>query len=125
MKALVVDDSSAMRSYLRRILAEHGFETAQAGDGEEALAVLDDAPRPDLILLDWNMPGRNGFETLKEIRERDELASVPVMMVTTEVDMREVVMALDAGANEYLMKPFTPEIMSAKLELMGFGAITQ
>jgi len=125
MKALVVDDSSAMRSYLRRILAEHGFETAQAGDGEEALAVLDDAPRPDLILLDWNMPGRNGFETLKEIRERDELASVPVMMVTTEVDMSEVVMALDAGANEYLMKPFTPEIMSAKLELLGFGAITQ
>jgi len=125
MKALVVDDSSAMRSYLRRILAEHGFETAQAGDGEEALAVLDDAPRPDLILLDWNMPGRNGFETLKEIRERDELSSVPVMMVTTEVDMSEVVMALDAGANEYLMKPFTPEIMSAKLELLGFGAITQ
>ncbi len=100
MKALVADDSSTMRLYMQRILAHHGFDSVHAVDGEEALSKLTEGLTPDLILLDWNMPLRDGFETLKAIRQRERWDSIPVMMVTTEIDMHEVVQALQAGANE-------------------------
>jgi two-component system chemotaxis response regulator CheY len=125
MKALIVDDSSAMRSYLTRILAPNGFNCSHAADGDEALQVLAEDEEFDLVLLDWNMPMRDGLQTLKAIRANSDFDRIRVMMVTTEIDQERILLALDSGANEYLMKPFTPEIVAAKLMLLGFEAITQ
>jgi two-component system chemotaxis response regulator CheY len=125
MKALIVDDSSAMRSYLTRILSPNGFQCSHAADGDEALQVLGDDEQYDLVLLDWNMPMRDGLETLKSIRKQPEFDEIRIMMVTTEIDQERILLALDSGANEYLMKPFTPEIVCAKLTLLGFEVVTQ
>jgi two-component system chemotaxis response regulator CheY len=125
MKALIVDDSSAMRSYLTRILVPQGFQCAHAGDGDEALQVLGEDTDFDLVLLDWNMPMRDGLQTLKAIRKQSDYDNIRIMMVTTEIDQERILLALDTGANEYLMKPFTPEIVVAKLALLGFEAVTQ
>jgi two-component system chemotaxis response regulator CheY len=125
MKALIVDDSSAMRSYLTQILVPHSFECSHANDGDEALQVLADEENFDLVLLDWNMPMRDGLQTLNAIRKQPEFDNIRVMMVTTEIDQERILQALSGGANEYLMKPFTPEIVAAKLMLLGFEAVTQ
>jgi two-component system, chemotaxis family, chemotaxis protein CheY len=121
MNALIVDDSSAMRAFLARILKAQGFETAQAQDGEVALKTLDAGLCPDLILLDWNMPVKDGLQTLIAIRTRYSLRNVPVVMVTTEIELSDVERALAAGASEYVMKPFTPAVISDKLQLLGFA----
>lgn len=125
MKALIVDDSSAMRSYLTRLLVPHGFECSHAGDGDEALQILADDENFELVLLDWNMPMRDGLQTLNAIRRQSAFDGIRVMMVTTEIDQERILLALDSGANEYLMKPFTPEIVAAKLMLLGFETVTQ
>jgi two-component system, chemotaxis family, chemotaxis protein CheY len=125
MKALIVDDSSAMRSYLTRILLPYGFLCSHAADGDEALQVLAKHEPFDLVLLDWNMPLRDGLQTLRDIRRRHEFDGIRIMIVTTEIDQDRILLALDCGANEYLMKPFTPEIVDAKLTLLGFEAVVQ
>jgi len=118
-KVLIVDDSKMIRVILRRTLTEIGYEVCEAGHGKEALAVIDSGcDGLGLVLVDWNMPEMNGFELLTEIRKRPELSQVKVVMVTTEAELGHMSQALEAGANEYIMKPFTKEIVMEKLELL-------
>ncbi len=122
MKALIVDDSRVMRSILKRFLASEGFDTLiEAGDGAEALERLKDAGVVDLALVDWNMPRMNGFDFLVSMRANRAFDSVRVMMVTTEAEASQMSRALEAGANEYVMKPFTTEILRDKLLILGLG----
>ena len=118
-QALVVDDSRAMRTILAKFLVELGFEVREAASGLEALVEIRRKPFPDLVLVDWNMPEMDGCEFLRKIRAEQQFADLPVMMVTTESEMDRVSVALDAGANEYLMKPFDKETMLEKLMLIG------
>lgn len=119
MRALVVDDSTAVRLYLRKILAPCGFEVLEAKNGREGLERVREQ-QVDLVLLDWNMPVMNGLELLQHIRSEPGVGSPCVMMVTSENDLQELAQALETGANEYVMKPFTPEIIVDKLALLGF-----
>lgn len=118
--ALVVDDSRAVRKLLAQTLNDLGYETSEAENGKAALAVLQARDTPlELILTDWNMPEMNGLDLLKAVRSKPEYESVPVIMVTTETEMEHMVAALDAGATEYVMKPFTRDILADKLRLAG------
>ena len=120
MRALVVDDSRAMRMILRRLLGRIGFEVAEAADGLDALEQLEAADEvPAVALVDWNMPRLNGLELIKELRSRPKFARMTLMMVTTEGEQTQIVRALAAGAHEYVIKPFTPEAIEEKLELLG------
>jgi two-component system chemotaxis response regulator CheY len=121
MRALVVDDSKAMRMILGRTLKEIGFEVIEAGDGKAALAQLNQGEEVDLMLVDWNMPVMNGFELVCAVRGNVLLSSIRILMVTTESSMNLVEQALAAGANEYLMKPFTKEMLVEKLALLGLN----
>jgi two-component system chemotaxis response regulator CheY len=117
---MVVDDSRAMRSMLRRILIENGFEVvAEADNGREALAALERVGALDLALLDWNMPVMNGYELLCELRKNPKFTDMRVMLVTTETEASQILRALDAGADEYLIKPFAKEALREKLNVMG------
>ena len=119
-KALVVDDSKTIRIILGRILKELGYEVCEAGNGKEALKVMESQKAAvNLVLADWNMPEMNGLELLKQLRQDPALASLKIIMVTTETEIDHMVSALEAGANEYVMKPFTKEILREKLELVG------
>ena len=119
-KALVVDDSKAMRMLLTKILASLGYEVLEAAGGKEALQVIEaEKSGVALILLDWNMPEMNGLELLKRLRQNPALSSPVVVMVTTETEMSHMAAALEAGANEYVMKPFTRDIIVEKLQLAG------
>jgi two-component system, chemotaxis family, chemotaxis protein CheY len=118
VRVLVIDDSRAIRAVLRRMLVEMGFEVVEAGNGREALGVLA-GERPDLCLVDWNMPEMDGLSFVEAVRADATYAEMPLLMVTTESEMERVIEALTAGANEYLMKPFTKDALEAKLELLG------
>jgi two-component system chemotaxis response regulator CheY len=119
-KALVVDDSRAVRMILARTLKELGFEVREAANGREALEVMEvEGTAVSLVLADWNMPEVNGFELLQQLRQNSELSSLVVVMVTTETELDQMAAALEAGANEYVMKPFTRDILVEKLELVG------
>jgi two-component system chemotaxis response regulator CheY len=122
MLALVVDDSRAMRMILRRIMIEQGYEVVEAADGQEALDVLEGGARPDVALIDWNMPNVDGLELVVRIRKTPEWRSITLMMVTTESEYDQIVRALAAGAHEYVIKPFTPEAIVEKLQLLGLVA---
>ena len=119
MQALVVDDSRAMRAILTRLLDGLGFDVAQAGDGQEALEVLGGGVRPDVILVDWNMPVMDGLTFIKQCRAHDEYRDIVLMMVTTESEQARIVRALAAGAHEYVIKPFTEDVIAEKLALLG------
>ena len=121
MRALVVDDSKAMRAILRRILRELGYEVLEAGDGREGLECLRKFGAADLALVDWNMPEMNGYEFVRAVRAEHIYDGVLLMMVTTETEMEKVVRALAAGANEYVMKPFTQEVILEKLRIFGMA----
>jgi two-component system, chemotaxis family, chemotaxis protein CheY len=121
MLALVLDDSSAARAILRRHLRELGFDVCEAGDVGRALEVVESAAVPDLALVDWNLPGRNGLEFVRALRSDSRFGRIRVVMVTTELESRQIVEALDAGVDEYLMKPFTRETLESKLALIGLG----
>lgn len=116
MKALIVDDSSTMRRIIKKALQEMGMDSVEAGDGNEALASLRSAPDIDFVLLDWNMPNMNGFDTLKAIKADAATASIPVLMVTTEAERSQVVKAIQAGAKQYVVKPFTTDILVEKIK---------
>jgi two-component system, chemotaxis family, chemotaxis protein CheY len=119
-KALIVDDSRAVRMILARSLREFGYEVGEAGDGKEALTVLEKDPNQyRLVLVDWNMPVMNGLELVEALRARPEFAALLIVMVTTETEVGHMITALDAGANEYVMKPFTRDILLSKLEMVG------
>jgi two-component system, chemotaxis family, chemotaxis protein CheY len=108
-----------MRSILARILVRLGFEVLQAGDGLEAIATLEDAfPPIELVLSDWNMPEMDGLQFVKALRANPKFTNVVVLMVTTETHMEQMLTALSAGANEYIMKPFTAEMVEEKLRML-------
>ena len=120
MRALIVDDSRFVRGVLRGMLEERGIDGAEAGDGQagmDQLHLLGEAPF-DLALVDWNMPVMDGFEMLKQLRA-EGFAAMKVMMVTTEAENDFIIRALDAGADEYLMKPFDCEALCEKLAMLG------
>jgi len=119
MKALVVDDSRSMRAIISKQLRELGFTVEEASSGQEALAKLHAGGPPDIVLLDWNMPEMDGCEVLSLIRSQPRYKNMRIMMVTTESEMSQVAVALEAGANEYLMKPFDRESLLEKLVLLG------
>jgi two-component system chemotaxis response regulator CheY len=119
MRVLVVDDSRAMRAIIGKILKEVGCEITEAAHGREALERLQQRGKPDLALVDWNMPEMNGLEFVKAVRAEPAYSDLPLMMVTTESEMGAMVTALEAGANEYVMKPFTKEVILEKLAILG------
>jgi len=118
MRALVIDDSRTVRIIIRKILTEAGLEVSEAGNGREALDQLRQLPEVDLILVDWNMPEMNGLDFVTAVRSDRAYDPVRIMMVTTETEQSQVILALKAGANEYLMKPFTKDVLVAKLSLL-------
>lgn len=124
MRALVTDDSRAMRRIITGMLAEVGMTTAEAGNGREALDLLEQrgVGGPDgfdLICIDWNMPVLDGLQLVGQIRRRREWRNLTMMMITSESEHSQVVRALAAGAHEYLIKPFTAEQLREKVELLG------
>ncbi|MBL9210713.1 MAG: response regulator [Opitutaceae bacterium] len=121
MRALIVDDSKAMRLILGRTLRELGFDITESGDGRQALELLNRGEEISLMLVDWNMPVMNGYDFVRAVRANALLADVRIMMVTTETSLANVEKALAAGANEYLMKPFTRELLVEKLALLGLN----
>ena len=125
MRALVVDDSRSMRTIISKQLKELGFEVFEAANGHEAMAKLHDTKKITLILLDWNMPEMDGLEVLNLIRAEPDYKEIRVMMVTTESEMSQVAIALEAGASEYLMKPFDREALLEKLILLGMDPSTR
>jgi two-component system chemotaxis response regulator CheY len=122
--ALVIDDSRAMRMIVGKFLREVGFEVIEASNGREALEVLNGAEvRVELALVDWNMPEMNGYEFVVEVRKRPTLDDLRLMMVTTETERENVAKAIEAGADEYLMKPFTQETIIGKLRSLGMKGL--
>jgi two-component system chemotaxis response regulator CheY len=118
MKALIIDDSGAMRSILRQYMRELNYEVVEARDGREALERCEQTPDLDVALVDWNMPVMNGLEFVQALRAQKKYSSVKLLMVTTENDATHVEAALGAGANEFLMKPFTYEVLEGKMALL-------
>jgi two-component system chemotaxis response regulator CheY len=121
MHALVIDDSKAIRGILKKILGQIGFEVAEAANGREGLERVRELGPPDLALVDWNMPEMDGLEFVRAVRSDSRNSGVRLMMVTTENELARVNSALEAGADEYIMKPFTHEVIREKLELLGIA----
>lgn len=119
MQALVIDDSRAMRRLLANTLRELHFDVVDAEHGRAGLERLAQMPKPDLILVDWNMPEMNGLEFVTALRANKDYADIRILMVTTECDQSRMVEALTAGVDEYLMKPFARSDLMAKLGLIG------
>lgn len=115
---LVVDDSRVIRKVARRVLEDIGFEIAEAADGVEALAWCR-AAMPDAVLLDWNMPVMNGIEFLRHLRQEPGGKGPTVVFCTVENKIESIREALDAGADEYIMKPFDGDIIAAKFAEAG------
>ncbi|MBP7564264.1 MAG: response regulator [Candidatus Cloacimonetes bacterium] len=123
MKILTVDDSRMIRMIIINTLKSLGYEALEAANADKALEVLEEKSNEiNLILLDWNMPGMNGYDLLKIIKSSDRFKHIPVMMVTTEGERKNVIKAIQSGADNYLTKPFTPEDLSIKiLECLGLS----
>ncbi|PIQ98184.1 MAG: response regulator [Nitrospinae bacterium CG11_big_fil_rev_8_21_14_0_20_56_8] len=119
MRILVIDDSRAIRLILSQILKQLGFEVAEASNGQEALDKLKEAGKFEMAMVDWNMPVMNGYDFVVAVRSNPAYNDMRLMMVTTETEMSQVIKALEAGANEYVMKPFTKEMIQEKLTLLG------
>lgn len=115
---LIVDDSGVVRKIIRQIIEPFGFQCSDAENGKVAKDLCEKAS-PDLIMLDWNMPVMNGLEFLKSLKAMNKSRMPVVIFCTTENDMDHVVQALDAGASDYIMKPFDGEIIKSKLEQNG------
>jgi two-component system chemotaxis response regulator CheY len=118
VRALVIDDSRTVRIIIGQILREVGLEVLEAKDGLEALEQMKHNPDVELMLVDWNMPGMNGLDLIRAVRSERAYDGVRILMVTSEAQSAQVTRALNAGANEYLMKPFNKEVLVAKLNLL-------
>ena len=123
MKVLIVDDSAIIRKIIKTAAEMLELETEEAQDGIEALEKLSGIySEIDLVLLDWNMPEKSGYDVLVEIKSSEKYKHIPVMMVTTEGQRSSIVAAVKAGASNYLTKPFTVEELEAKIiECIGMG----
>lgn len=120
MKVLIVDDSGPIRKIMGRMLRRMGLETLEAVHGKEALVQLEKHPDIGLLMVDWNMPEMNGIELLEAMKEKRSSGVRPtIVMVSTENEMSKILVAMEKGANEYIMKPFTEEILTEKLALLG------
>ncbi len=119
MRALVIDDSKAMRMIITRIMQDLGFDVSEAGNGREGLEHLQENGIVDVALVDWNMPEMDGLAFIRAVRAEDSYRDLCLMMVTTESETSQMVRALAAGAHEYVMKPFTKEVIQEKLALLG------
>ena len=119
MRALVIDDSRAMRRIVTKILTDLGYEVRDAGHGREALDVLEEGFLPDLACVDWNMPVMDGLQFVSAVRSNPAWRSMTIMMVTSESEHTQIVRALAAGAHEYMIKPFTADAFRDKLALLG------
>lgn len=116
MKLLVVDDSSTMRRIIKNTLARLGHKDVLEGeDGVDGWNALNANPDVDMLITDWNMPEMNGLELVKKVRADARFADLPIIMVTTEGGKAEVITALKAGVNNYIVKPFTPQVLKEKL----------
>ena len=116
MKLLVVDDSSTMRRIIKNTLARLGYKDILEGeDGLVGWNVLDANPDVGMLITDWNMPEMNGLELVKKVRSDERFKDLPIIMVTTEGGKAEVITALKAGVNNYIVKPFTPQVLKEKL----------
>ena len=118
MRALVIDDSRTVRIIIGQILREIGMEVIEAKNGVEALEQIKRDPEVELMLVDWNMPEMNGLDFIRAVRSDRTFDAVRILMVTSESQGEQVMQALNAGANEYLMKPFNKDILVAKLNLL-------
>ena len=117
MRVLIVDDSSTMRRIIVNTLSRLGYkDVVQGADGQEAWDALQANPDVGVVITDWNMPNMNGLELVKKIRAQDKYKTMPIIMVTTEGGKKEVIIALKAGVNNYIVKPFTPQVLKEKLE---------
>jgi two-component system, chemotaxis family, chemotaxis protein CheY len=123
MRALVVDDDPTILRLISSILKKLGFEVSQAGDGREGLEQLAKLGPPNVILVDLYMPEMNGLEFVTAVRSNSVYTDLPIIMVTTEVEMEQMALTFDAGVNEYIMKPFEPIMIQEKLQMVGFGAL--
>jgi two-component system chemotaxis response regulator CheY len=115
----VIDDSRAVRLLVGDILREQGFDVVAAGHGQEGLVRMQENPEIRLVLVDWNMPVMDGLEFIQAVRRVRAWDEVRLVMVTTETESEQVERAITAGANEYVMKPFTADVLVAKLSLLG------
>ena len=123
MKALVIDDSRAMRTIIGQILRSIGYEVVDASNGREGLQRVSEVGPLNLILVDWNMPEMNGIDFVRALRSDRKNDDVRVMMVTTETEMKRMAEALEQRANEYVMKPFTRDVILQKLEQMQSASV--
>lgn len=119
MRALIIDDARVMRRIVATTLRQLGYETAEAAHGREALDLLEAGERFDLACVDWNMPVMDGLQLVQAVRARREWRDLTLLMVTTESEQSQIVRALAAGAHEYLIKPFTPDALMGKLDMLG------
>jgi len=116
MKFLVVDDFSTMRRIVKNILKQLGYENIEeAEDGAQAYSKLKSGSF-EFVVSDWNMPNMDGLELLKKIRSDDELKHLPVLMVTAEAEKDKVITAIQAGVSNYIVKPFTAEVLKEKMD---------
>lgn len=120
MRALIIDDSRAIRAIIRRTLTELGVaECVEAGNGKEAMAALVAQGPFGFAMVDWNMPEMNGYEFVLAARATIPSDVMKIIMCTTETEVEQMTKALEAGADEYVMKPFTKEAIQSKLEMLG------
>jgi two-component system, chemotaxis family, chemotaxis protein CheY len=119
IRVLIVDDSRTARSILKAMLKEFNFEIAEAENGSLAMEELTKSGSADLALVDWNMPVMNGLEFVKAVRSDIAYENMKIMMVTTESEITRMMDALSSGANEYIMKPYTKDIVIEKLQILG------
>ncbi len=119
MRALIIDDSRSMRMILGKTLKELGVESIQAANGLLGLEALHGPEHVDLVMVDWHMPEMDGYEFVCAARAEPALANLPIVMVTSEAETDLIQKALDAGASEFVMKPFTADAIRMKLEMLG------
>jgi two-component system, chemotaxis family, chemotaxis protein CheY len=117
-RAIVIDDSRAMRSMLRNALEQSGFEVIEAADGKEALIKLMSSEPLELALVDWNMPELNGLTLIRFLRSNPKYDRMAIVMVTSETETTQIQRALSAGADEYIMKPLSADVLMEKLRLL-------
>ena len=118
MQALVVDDSRATRRILKGLLTPLGFEATEAENGQVALDLIEASGEYDLVVIDWNMPVMNGIALIEAIRSDARYDKMRLLVVSSRTEIDRIREALEAGADEFLMKPFTEESLLSKLELM-------
>jgi two-component system, chemotaxis family, chemotaxis protein CheY len=119
IQVLVIDDSRTMRLILGRMLRDLGLDVSEASNGRDALTQLDAGLSPSVILVDWNMPEMTGIEFVEAVRQPPYESTAKLVMVTTETEVPQVRRALESGADEYVMKPFTSDAIIEKLQMLG------